>query len=883
MLVTGEAGVGKSRLIAEFCSLLATSRWRIGQGACLQFAQRPYGPVLDVISRLDPAVGDLAPAASRHEQFNVITDTFARAARKSATVAVIEDLHWADAATIELLAYLSPKLAAMRLLIIASLRPEEVHSGHPAYAGLAKLVSGTRTERVELAALAGPELHAFIDTALEGFELADETRRAVALTGEGNPFFTEELLKSAVERRGLARTSDATALPTTVRATLLERLRPLDESEHKVLAQAAVIGRSFDLDLLARTLGTDTASLLPALQRARDFQLIKEESPTLFRFRHALTREAIYADFLTAQLRPLHHTIAVALENVPAEQRSIESLAYHWWAAGDAANSVRYNELAGDAAGAVHAHDDAIRFFQRALDTVEPVCLQRGRLFEKIADRRLAMSFHDAALSAYAQAAAIFRALGDSEREATCLVREAVQRYTGRDTHPTAALEAMLERLDHSDFVSRSRVHLGIAWLTITFYEPDETIHHLAHVDRRAIETVPEIDFRFHNVVAWLAMVMGDAERYRAEHALWLAAARRMGGTGLVASVYYNGAFCYALLGLHEDAERDIGLAIDSARAECTRHGEASAHAVSAFCRLLRGNLAGAKADLDVVRAIPTDNQITIAHAAAWGSVVAAHLDDPVLTAYWFDRLEGAASSFTAFLCGAGYAEIMVRRGRLQDARALLHEALSIGERPRGHVLTMVAVARYGATQDFPRARTILQRAADAPTELVERYALSLFDALVAERERRTDAAIALAQHAAAGLRRLGFPLLEAAALELAGEPAAALEIYRHCGATYDVGRLEPEPAKTLDSSNGMRTPASERDRLSKRERAIAALVTRGQSNLQIGRTLSISHKTVEKHLGAVYRKLGISSRAELSAYAALTEAGAANGSGAES
>jgi len=374
----------------------------------------------------------------------------------------------------------------MRMLLIASLRPEEFHSGHGAYAGLATLVSGARAERVELGALAGPNLRVFIDTALEGFDLADDMRRAVARAGEGNPFFTEELLKSAVERGALTRASDASALPTTVRATLLERLRPLDEHEQKVLAQAAVIGRSFDLDLLAQTLGSDTAALLPALQRARDFQLIKEVSPTLFRFRHALTREAIYGNFLAAQVRPLHRTIAIVLESAAAERRSLESLAYHWWAARDAGRSAHYNELAGDAAGALHAHDDAIGYFERALETVDAISIARGRLLEKIADRRRATSFHDAALSAYTEAATVFRAVGDSEREATCLVREAVQRYSGKDAHPTAALEAMLARLDPSDYVARSRVHLGIAWLTITFYQPVETMHHLKHVDRRA-------------------------------------------------------------------------------------------------------------------------------------------------------------------------------------------------------------------------------------------------------------------------------------------------------------------------------------------------------------------------------------------------------------
>ncbi len=127
VLISGDAGVGKSRLVSEFRSGLPKSRWHIGQAACLQFTQRPYGPILDVISAIEPNVRRLASAQSRREQLNAITQTFARVALKSATIVIIEDLHWADAATIELLAYLSARLASMRMLAIVTLRPEEFH------------------------------------------------------------------------------------------------------------------------------------------------------------------------------------------------------------------------------------------------------------------------------------------------------------------------------------------------------------------------------------------------------------------------------------------------------------------------------------------------------------------------------------------------------------------------------------------------------------------------------------------------------------------------------------------------------------------------------------------------------------------------------------
>ncbi len=197
------------------------------------------------------------------------------------------------------------------------MREEALHAGHPAADAIARIARGARAGRIDLAPLAGTELTTFIDEALDGLALPQDVRRAVAIAGEGNPYFTEELLKSAVEQASASGAGRARALPQTVRATLLERLAPFDESERRVIAQAAVIGRTFDVGLLAATLDAEPEALLPALRHARDLQLVEERSPSVFRFRHGLTRDAIYADFLGAEARPRHNAIAQALEAVP--------------------------------------------------------------------------------------------------------------------------------------------------------------------------------------------------------------------------------------------------------------------------------------------------------------------------------------------------------------------------------------------------------------------------------------------------------------------------------------------------------------------------------------------------------------------------------------
>ncbi len=777
---------------------------------------------------------------------------------------MVEDLHWADAATLDLLSYIGPKLQSMRVLLVASVRGDALHPEHPATGGTMKIARNPRAGRIELGPLKGVELQRFIDEALAGITLADETRRAIALAGDGNPFFTEELLKSAVEQHSPHSPPRGDGdLPQTVRATLLDRLRPFDESERRVVTQAALIGRTFSLDLLAATLEADPGTLIPALRRARDFQLVEEVTPKVFRFRHGLTRDAIYSEFLGAELQPRHRAIAIALESVPAEQRSIEALAYHWWAAGEAARAARYNELAGDAAARIHAHEDAIAFYERALE-FDMDALARGSIMKKIADRRLALSAVKEAQATYSAAAEIFSGARAHEREAGCRASAAITAYGIGLPDPTGPLEAMLTRLDQTEYLARARVHLGLAWLAATFAFPTRAAHHLEQVECRALAEAADIALRFHNVAAFVAMTVGDLDTFRREHAAWLAAAEASGSPQTVAGAYTNGAMCYSFFGLHDEAQYNLDRAIASSRQARSHHSEESVHAFASMCYLMRGDLQLARSELE--RVSPTsENHVNITFATAWGTLIGAALDDRALVEKWFDGFERTIGASPEIECGAGFAEIMVRRGRDQDAAALLHRALPECELIRGNVMTLLAVGRYGAPGDRERARKYLERAAAGVAELPERPALALFDAIACLRDGRTQEGTSLARTAAGGFRRLQLPLLEAQAPEAAGDAEAALTLYRRCGAARDVRRLEGPNRDERDEIGKEAAQAAES--LSPREREIAELAASGRSNLEIARALSITHKTVEKHLGSAYQKLQISSRAQLDAY----------------
>jgi DNA-binding CsgD family transcriptional regulator len=861
VLISGDAGLGKSRLISEFCEALAYSRWRIIKGYCSEFGGRPYAPILDALASADADAIEPGPVESKHEQMEAIVARFAALTARKATILVVEDLHWADAATLDLLAYLGQKISSMRLLVLASFRSEDLHDGHPAANGVAKISRASRAGRIDLTPLSGVELRAFIDEALSGFELPEETRHNVARIGEGNPFFTEELLKSAVEQDYIGSSTRERDLPHSIRATLLERLRPFDPDERRVIAQSAVIGRTFALDLLAETLATEPAGLLPTLRRARDFQLIEEVGPKVFRFRHRLTREALYGDFLTSELRPLHRMVALALEHAPEERRSIESLAYHWWAAGDGEASARYNELAGDAAVKVFAYEDAIAFYERALESAPPASIERGSILVKMAEQRFALTWTELAHATYCAAADVFGSAGDYDREATCRVHAAVLAYTAGMDAPTAPLEAMLERLPPSEALARSRVHLGLAWLAATLWFPTQAAHHLAQVDVRGFSGAPDLVTRFHNVASWVAMTVGDIDAFRREHQAWVETARN-GPIRRLAAAHANGAMCFSFFGLHEEALANVERSLAIARESKNGYVEESGRAFSAYSYLLCGDLKRARA---AVEAVPTtsENHVNFTFASAWGTIVAAHLGDTVMMEKWFDSFESGGTRKLEIECGAGFAEILVRRGRRADAARLLHSVLPDCELMRGNVLTLLAIGRYGDAPDRVLARDYLARAAVGTAEPAERPALALFDAYEARHNGREDEARSHARDAAAGFARLRMPLLEAEAREVAGETEAALALYERCGAAYDVRRLAgaaSHEASSFATADGAAVS------LSPREREIASLANRGLSNLEIARELSISHKTVEKHLASVFGKLGISSRRQLRA-----------------
>lgn len=411
VLISGEAGIGKSRLLAQFLRAAAEGRVRnVASAECLESAQRPFGPIREWVSALlgkvratslDPnilrALAQLSPEVvspelvpdggtgmfEKADLFAALAAFLRTVAAERATILSVEDLHWADPSTLEVLAFLSARVAGTRLMLVATYRSDELDANAPLAAAIARMLREPSVRRLALDAFPTHEITELIDHALEGHpSLPREAVRNIETQCEGNPFFAEELLKSAVEHRGSRKIA---GLPLSIRASILERLTNLSEDERRIITRAAVLGYRFDPGVLALTMGCDLDAVLPALRHARNLNIVLEEdSPRApFRFRHALTQQTIYAEMLSFDARRTHKQILGILESRGDPSPHLDELAHHAWSARDPAKTLEYNERAGEAALAMHGIPEARTYFDRALGVATDTA-DEARLLERV-------------------------------------------------------------------------------------------------------------------------------------------------------------------------------------------------------------------------------------------------------------------------------------------------------------------------------------------------------------------------------------------------------------------------------------------------------------------------------------------------------------------
>jgi predicted ATPase len=288
-------------------------------------------------------------------------------------VLVFEDIHWADAGTLDLLEVLASRVRAAPLLLLALTRPVLLLE-RPGWGG-----GLTAHTALSLEALSEREAQELAGLLAVGVAEGEEAAR-LAATSEGNPLFIEELVASVRERPDRA----ATALPTSIRGLLSARLDGLPTAERSVLLDAAVVGKVFWRGALEREgNGIDLDETLDALE-ARD--LIRRESLSWiegeeqFSFKHVMIRDAAYATLPRATRKQLHASAAAFLEEATAgAAATATALAQHWREAGEPARAVGYLVIAGDQAGRGWAKDEAAKLYGEALELLPEEDADRRR------------------------------------------------------------------------------------------------------------------------------------------------------------------------------------------------------------------------------------------------------------------------------------------------------------------------------------------------------------------------------------------------------------------------------------------------------------------------------------------------------------------------
>jgi class 3 adenylate cyclase len=413
----GEAGMGKTRLSAELAKRARHLHWDVLWGACSEAElPLPYLPLVEALGNylsvqetariaglLGPARRELAqlfpqlggdavtvpvgdPAQAKLRLFEAVVALLAVPAREHGLLLVVEDVHWADSATRELLDHLARRLTNMRSLLLVTYRSDELDRRHPLTPLLQSWRRSGAAEVVALAPLARVEIAQMIAAIFDDEEIEPAFRDLMHFRTDGNPFVLEEMLKEAIDRGDVYRTGggwqrrslEELRIPETVRDTILLRFARLDPADAEILQAAAVLGRTFDYATLLAVAGVPDASAHAALGVAMAQQFLEEVAGAraTYRWRHALTQETVADEIVLPRRQEIHSRAADAAH--AAGTGSLQ-VARHLLGAARFDEAVTACVAAAEEAEASLAFSEALELLDRALPHVRDP-LVRSRL-----------------------------------------------------------------------------------------------------------------------------------------------------------------------------------------------------------------------------------------------------------------------------------------------------------------------------------------------------------------------------------------------------------------------------------------------------------------------------------------------------------------------
>ncbi len=956
VLIASEAGVGKSRLAAEAKTYAAERGFVLLQGTCFpQDSACPYAPLLDLLRarftagalpaavvdrfarELAPLLPDLVPLPAdpppilaldptqqQRRLFNALVSCLTPATTSQPVLVIVEDLHWSDESSLDFLLYLLRRSNAQPVLLIGTYRSDEV--GPRLGRWLAHLEREHLSQELRLAALTRDEVAAMLRAIFAlPRPVRVETLDTIYTLTEGNPFFVEELLKSLIAAGDIfyadgiwnRKPMETVRIPRSLNDAVEQRVAQLSVEARQVLVLAAVVGRRFDFVLLQRLAHRDEGELLPLLKELIVAQLVVEESAERFAFRHALTRQAIYAGLLARERAALHRTIAEAAERsyVDALDPHVADLAYHYFEAGSWERALEYARRAGERAQVLGAPLAAVEQYTRALAAASALAtastpalyLARGHAYEILGD-------FDHARADYEQGLHLAHDAHDGAAKWQGML-DLGQLWAGRDYQQTGIwfhrARDLAQTLDAPGLLAQSLNRLGNWHVNIGQSDAGLRLHEQALAlfeaedDRQGMADTLDL----------LGMANGlygdmhsSVRQFGRAIELYHTLSNSAGLSSALTSraMFSGGVNSGPIISAYrsfEDCARDLAEALRLARQIDWSAGQAYAEYTAGQVFEAFGDfgtaLTHARAGLQIAISIEHRQWIAATYKALGRIFVAMLAPEQAI-----HNLRAGLSLACALGSDVFIGEITdslalayLLRHDLSQAEATLAAALPRDQIPRSFAerrMTLawgeLALAQDASDRALRIAEQLIESAPGAARGQPIPALLKLKGAALLAL-RRVDAAVQVLEQArraaeAQGLRPLLWQILRALGQtqqrlgwrkEARHTFAAAREIVGVLAATIDAADLRDQFVRTALASLPQELPPTpqraEAERfggLTERERAVAALIAQGKSNQEIATALVVSKRTVETHVGNIMAKLGATTRAHVVAWAIM-------------
>ena len=465
LLISGEPGIGKTRMMKELNAYAEFSGAKTLLGACYAQERRPYGPIAQMVGSSldngfhlglpDTVVADLltlapelrlrypdvaanerlAPEEEQQRLLESLFTWFSALTAEGHLLLVVEDVHWADSGSLTFLRYLARRLKGRRAMIVATYREVELDETLPFQELLRDMNQERLANRIKLSRLDKKGTEALLGT-LFAEEITADFLDAIFREAEGNPFFVEEICKTLVDsgalhfESGQWKRPEAIGdweIPQGIRVAIQSRLGKLSAEDLSALQLGALLGREFEYQLLAAVSSLDEEALIDALETAEAAQLIEEvrhAAPSgrpSFTFTHALIHSTLLSNLSTLRRQRYQRQVALALEeSFPERSEELAPLLGRYFAeAGSSDKGVDYLIIAGDRAREIFAYDEAIKAYNQAL-----LFLKEGGSHERAARlfMKLGLTYHnifafEAAQEAYEQGFAEWRQAAEKDAD----------------------------------------------------------------------------------------------------------------------------------------------------------------------------------------------------------------------------------------------------------------------------------------------------------------------------------------------------------------------------------------------------------------------------------------------------------------------------------